>query len=430
MFTRPRRFWAVSLAHMTNDIFMSMGGVVLAFAATAVLPLSNAQIGFAISLTQISGALSQPFFGLLADRTGGRVLGTGGVAWVVTMLLTALTLASVTGSYVLMLIPFALMGLGSGAFHPVGSLHAAESDKARVASSMSIFFLFGQLGLGIGPALAGALLDSAATHNNAAFLLSSTFDGLLRERGTVFPVFILAALAVPALSFMLLALPNHAHHRAGTQAKKSAEDAVRKPLHVGALATLALMIALRALAQPGSAAFMPVLFQAKGWSPAQYGLITSSFWLASGLVGVLFGALADRFDRRWVIAISMVAAAPAFFLLPPADGALAFLLAILAGGLSGGSHSLIVVMAQEFIPAAKGFASGLALGSIFGAGALGTLLIGAMADAFGVGGAFQVVALALVLAAGIALLLPKRSLPLRVIPVPEAPLASVTEAGD
>lgn len=401
------RLCVVSLAHVTNDTFMSMGGVVLAFAASAVLPMSNAQIGLAISLTQLCGALSQPFFGLVADRTGGRLLGVGGVTWVVVMMLLALTLASATGSYVLMLIPFTLMGFGSGAFHPVGSLHAAESDKTRVASNMAIFFLFGQLGLGIGPALAGALLDSAATHYNTTFLISQNYDGILRERGTLFPVFVLAFAAIPAISSMALTLPNRAHHAITKRAAQAAEAGERKPLRMGALAVLGVLIVLRALAQPGSGAFMPVLFQSKGWTPAEYGLITSSFWLSAGLIGLLFGTLADRFDRRWVIAVSLVAAAPAFFLLPPSDGALAFVLAILAGGLSGGSHSLIVVLAQELIPVAKGFASGLALGAIFGAGALGSALIGAMADGIGVGAAFQVVAITLVLAGVLALALPK-----------------------
>ena len=60
--------------------------------------------------------------------------------------------------------------------------------------------------------------------------------------------------------------------------------------------------------------------------------------------------------------LSMLFSAPAFFLLPAYEGAFAFFLAIAAGGLSGGAHSLIVVMAQDLIPMRKGFASGAILG--------------------------------------------------------------------
>ena len=128
---------------------------------------------------------------------------------------------------------------------------------------------------------------------------------------------------------------------------------------------------------------MPVLFEQKGWDPAAYGTITSSYWIASAFSGLLFGRLADRFDRRKVMMLSMLCSAPAFFLLPAYEGAFAFILAIAAGGLSGGAHSLIVVMAQDLIPLRKGFASGAILGFIFGTGAIGSLAIGAISDQVG-----------------------------------------------
>ncbi len=429
---RSRLFWAVSLGHMTNDIFMSMGGVLLAFMASAVLPMSNAQIGFAVSLTQLTGAISQPFFGLLADRTGGRLLGAGGVTWVVSMMMLALSLASGTGNYWLMLIPFALMGLGSGAFHPVGSLHAAESDKTRVASNMSVFFLFGQFGLGLGPAVAGALLDGAATHFNGVFLAGS-YDGLLREQGTLLPIFFMPLVALLPVLLMLLAIPGAAKHRATRAAHTvSAGGISKKALPLGAFAIFALLVLLRAPAQPGSVNFIPRLFQEKGWTPAEYGLITSSFWLASGLAGVLFGVLADRFDRRRIITVGLLLSAPAYFLLPLETTAFAFVLAVLAGGLSGGSHSLLVVIAQELLPVSKGFASGAALGLIFGAGAFGSLLIGGMADnpAIGLNMAFQLVAGLLVLAAGVALLLPGRRSTIDAPPQVEPELRPAGPAGE
>ena len=131
--------------------------------------------------------------------------------------------------------------------------------------------------------------------------------------------------------------------------------------------------------------FVPVLFEQKGWDPAAYGTITSSYWIASALSGLIFGRLADRFDRRKVMMLSMLSSAPAFYLLPAFDGPIAFLFAIAAGGLSGGAHSLIVVMAQDLIPMRKGFASGAILGFIFGTGAIGTLIIGAVSDYIGLG---------------------------------------------
>lgn len=410
---RSRLFWAVSLGHFTNDTFMSMMSVLLAFISVNVLPMSKAQIGLVLGITALVGALTQPVFGLLADRSGGRWLGAGGVAWTVGMLLLGV-LAAENGIYALMVLFFVIPALGSGAFHPVGSKYAAESDRTRTASNMAYFFLMGQLGLGLGPALAGRLLDRAATFNHVfTDSLGPAFRSVLFERGTVTPVLLVALFAVPAVLFMLFMIPNQRKHRAQQEAERQLHPVVpvRVAFPVLAFVVLISMVTLRSLAQPGVVNFIPVLFQEKGWSPADYGLITSSFWIGSGLAGVFFGNLADYYDRRRVIALSMIASAPAFFFLPITDGALAFALAIAAGALSGASHSIIVVLAQGLLPGSKALASGLILGLIFGMGAVGNFLIGWMAEAINLGTAFQIVAGVTVVASLLALALPADSQP-------------------
>jgi AAHS family benzoate transporter-like MFS transporter len=185
---------------------------------------------------------------------------------------------------------------------------------------------------------------------------------------------------------------------------------------------IAALIFLRSVANFSTVNFIPVLFERKGWSPAEYGLITSSFWIASAVSGVLLGQLADRIDRRLVIAGSLALAAPAMFFLPLLDGAPAFVLAIAAGGFVGGSFSIIIVIAQGVIPLGKGLVSGLILGFAFFTGAVGNPVIGILADGtqvtlpmremtlggIGLERTFQVVAGMALLAALLALLLPKR----------------------
>lgn len=390
---RSRLFWAVSLGHITNDTFMSMRSVLLTFMSAHLLPMSNLQIGQAISLGEFLGAVSQPFFGWLADRTGGRWIGVIGVLWVIGLQLLALVLATLTGSYILMMIPFALSSLGSGAFHPVGVMHASQGDARRSASSMAYFFLFGQLGLALGPALAGFLLDQTASHNNDLFSLGPVFSGVLLESGSVSPIFSLGVVAIPSIIVMAITIPNmrtYTQQHRKTQAVTS--DTAKFTIPVRPLLILGVMILLRSLAANGSGVFLPRLFQEKGWDAAQYGLITSGFWLASGITGVFFGHLADRYQRRMVIAVSLLLSVPVFFILPSIDGVIAFLLAIAAGALSGGSHSLIVLQAQEVIPGRKGFASGAIMGFMFATGALGSLFIGGVSDQIGLSATFQVVA--------------------------------------
>jgi len=97
------------------------------------------------------------------------------------------------------------------------------------------------------------------------------------------------------------------------------------------------------------------------------------------------------------------------FLLPHTDGQIAFLLSLAAGALTGASHSLIVAIAQRIIPAGKGFASGASLGFIFGTGAIGTLIIGALSDRLTLGVAFQVVGVVTFITGLLAITLPSES---------------------
>ncbi|MCB9449908.1 MAG: MFS transporter [Anaerolineaceae bacterium] len=418
---RSRLFWAVSSGHMVNDIFMSMGPVLLAFMSVYILPISHTQIGLAVGLSQLMGALSQPLFGWLADRNGGRWLGAGGVAWTGSLLLLALFAAQQTGQFWLMVIPFAAMALGSGAFHPVGAMYASESDPHHAARDTSIFFFMGQSGLALGPALVGALLNSTLMQNNvlANNGLNLPFPSLGFIQGSISPVYFIGLLLVPVSIFMVLALPSgHTHRQARSQATTSAAQTARRGrVAYKPILLLIVLVTLRSLAQPGSVAFIPVLFQQKGWNAAQYGLISSSFWLASGLAGIYIGSLADRFQRRYVIAITLVLSGPAFFLLPGMDGLLAFAFAIAAGGLSGATHSLIVVLGQELLPLGKAMASGIALGFIFATGAIGTLVIGNLSDVLGVETAFHLVAVSIVVAGVLAFGLPAG----RRVPAPVAP---------
>ncbi|RMF78338.1 MAG: MFS transporter [Chloroflexi bacterium] len=405
---RSRVFWAVAAGHMTNDFFMSTGPVLLAFLSLHLFPISNTQIGLAVSSRQLMGSFSQPFFGWLADKRGTRELGTLGVAWSVSFIMLAMALA-LTEHFWLMIIPYALSALGSGAFHPAGAMNAAEADHTRSASNLSIFFFAGQLGLALGPAVVGLLLDFTTTHHNIFTATLPALNGRVLEQGSIWPVFVLGLAAIPAVFFMGFSLPRAEPKPAVVAVEETTQVAKSSPFAGIVWKTFlifALMVTIRSFAQPGIVPFIPVLFSGKGWTSAQFGLITSLFWLSSGIAGMVFGNLADRFDRRYVMAIGTIASAPMVFLLPITDGVTAFVVAIAAGGLSGGSHSIIVVMAQEIIPGKKGFASGAILGFIFGSGALGTFVIGLLSDAIGLTAAFEIVAGMLVVAALTALALP------------------------
>jgi FSR family fosmidomycin resistance protein-like MFS transporter len=84
-----------------------------------------------------------------------------------------------------------------------------------------------------------------------------------------------------------------------------------------------------------------------------------------------------------------------------------YLLIPVAGALTGATHSIIVVLAQRFLPNRMAFASGLILGFLFTSGALGTLLTGYLADLWGFPAVFHLNAAIALTAAVLALSLQK-----------------------
>jgi FSR family fosmidomycin resistance protein-like MFS transporter len=149
---RNRLFMAVTVGHLVIDIFNSMGSVVVTFLSIP-MALSTAQIGLALSSYSLLAAITQPLFGWLTDKLGSKWLGPGSVAWTIGFMALAVFLAQTTNNFVMFMIPFALASIGSGAFHPLATMHSTNAILGQAAMATGMFFLFGQTGLASGPFL-------------------------------------------------------------------------------------------------------------------------------------------------------------------------------------------------------------------------------------------------------------------------------------
>ncbi len=376
-------FLAVSLGHFILDIFNSAGPVLVTFLSTP-LDLTTAQIGFAIGAYQFFSALTQPLFGWMADKVGSRWLGPGSVAWTIFFLTFSIVVADQTKSFTWFMIPFGLASLGSSAFHPLGTKHAAEESIQRAATGTAIFFFFGQAGLAAGPLLSGIILGGVG----------------------VTGMYVLSLVGIPMVIFMAFAMKDTFAEKVKKIDADTAVETAKKTVQWGAIALFALLIGLRSWTTIGTVSMLPKMFQDMGWSPSAYGAITGAFWIASAILGVFAGNWADRWGRRQVIFFTLIAGSIALFFLPLNDGWLAFPLALLTGGLLGAAHSILVVIAQSLLPLGKAFASGVTLGYLFGVGAMGAWGIGILAQTWGLNTVVQAGALLTVAAAFLALALP------------------------
>ncbi|MCW5852371.1 MAG: MFS transporter, partial [Anaerolineae bacterium] len=146
---RNRALMAVTLGHFSVDMYSGMLPLILV-ALTEPLHLSYAQVADVSLAFALASSLTQPYFGWLADRVGGRWLAAGGVALIAIMM----GLMRLTNTYPPLLLLAAVAGIGSAAFHPQGAANAAMASGKRKATGISIFMLGGNSGFATGPVVA------------------------------------------------------------------------------------------------------------------------------------------------------------------------------------------------------------------------------------------------------------------------------------
>ncbi len=354
---KDRGFRAVVAAHLGVDLINSQNTVLLAFLSVP-LGLSNSIVGLVSTLYRLMGSVSQPVFGGLADRFGTRWVVGGGVLWLAGFFSAAM-LTHGTLSLVLLVIAAG----GSAAFHPAGVMEATLSGQAAGArletTATSFFFLFGQTGLSVGPAIGGLLLDHLGP------------QGLL----------LLLIFALPAGGYATT-LVNGGSPPTHTKSRAQPTKVVRPALWI--LVAFGGLAVIRMWVQFNFAVYLPKYYADLGYDPTIYGLIAGLFMAGVAVANVTGGWLGDR-HRRWPLVVgSLVLSVIPIGLFPwlgPTEWT--YVLTPLAGALIGMSHSLVIVHAQKLMPSRMGTASGLALGLTFASGSLGALVSGVQADHFG-----------------------------------------------
>jgi FSR family fosmidomycin resistance protein-like MFS transporter len=373
------------MGHFIVDLLNGQRSILLAF-LSLMLGLSNYGLGIMTSAYVISSALAQPIFGIISDRFGPRWVAAGGVLWMGTCFSLAMFFPGWPAVGLLI-----LASIASGAFHPAGATEATlagrERMKGREATASSLFFLFGQMGFGIGPMLGGPLLSNLGMR------------GLLVLSVFTFPIGLFASRQLAQLKRQPV--------------KPIAENKPKAKLVVTrALVLLIVISAFQSWTQSNISAYMPRYLADLQLSPSIYGVIIGLFTAGSAIGCMVGGELADRIGKKKVIAWSLLSSTiPLMLIALTGYTGWLYPLMFLSGGLTGGAFSVIVVQAQKVIPGGMGLASGLTLGFIFSAGALGTIVSGKLADIFGYQPVFYLTVLIALTAGILGLMLENDTLP-------------------
>lgn len=374
---RNRGLVTLMLGHFTVDSYVGLLPVLYPLLINR-FQLNLETVGLVTLAYSGIASVSQPLFGILADRHGTRFTGLA-LVW------TAATFSAIgfVPTFPGLVVLAALSGLGSGAFHPFGALTVRGLLPDRGANTaMSIYVTGGTVGVAAGPLIGVALVSVFGIHGTLLMLLP----------GTAIAGYLLLAMRLrDARAAAAPAAPPHAWRRA---------------LPLAAITATVAVMACRNVTVFTLQGFTPTWYHQLGFQPWFYGPLVTTLVLSSALGTVGCGALADRFGRKTVITASLLLSLPVVALYVLLPGQLGFLWAVLVGSLAASTGPLTLMMAMELMAGRAGLASGLVLGLAFVTAAIGVPVTGAIADKIGLQAALGLQVAVVAVTVMIAMLLP------------------------
>ncbi len=382
----------LSFGHLAVDLSQGALPALLPVFKT-LFQLSYAGVGFLVLMFSVSSSIIQPVFGGLSDRLGLRWLMPLGAL----LSGVGMVLAILAPQYALMLVLMLLSGLGVAAFHPEGYRFAGLAAGDRRNTGMAYFSAGGNIGYGFGPAVATVALSLAGVYGMTYLLVVGTIAAIL-----------LWYVVNPMQRARLEAEWATSEHVAGRGAMRAEQG---KGLSL-ILVLLVLFVVLRSWVMLGMASFIPLYFTGVRHLDPRYGGVVASVFLGSGVVGTLIGGVAaDRWGRRAMLILSMVILPPLLWGIVRLSGIWVLLAAGVAGMAGVSTFAVVMVVAQELVPARIGMISGLLIGFAVGMGGVGVTALGAVADRWGLLTAMNIIALLPLAGLAIALALPSDRIP-------------------
>ena len=364
---------ALSGAHLLNDLIQSMIPAMYPLLKEAYV-LDFAQIGLITLAFQVTASLLQPVLGLVTDHKPwpyAMVAGMGAT-------LTGLLGLSFAGSYAMILVSVAMIGLGSAVFHPEATRMARHAAAGQQGFAQGIFQIGGHAGYAMGPLLA-ALIVVPRGQSSLAWA---------------------SVVALIAMVLMTWTAGRYAAMRRAQMAaaKEQATSAAADPIVAGGrvMFAMAILIVLLLSKNGYTAAFTSYytffLIERFGVS-VQLSQIMLFLYLVVGAFGVIVGGMiGDRFGRHRVIWISILGSLPFALLLPYADLFWTGVLSVLVSLVMASAFSSILIYAIDLVPHRVGLVGGLFYGLAFGLGGLAAAGLGVLADHIGIVAVFKLVA--------------------------------------
>ncbi len=361
----------LSSVHLVNDVFFYIIPSILPL-IVEFLGISYLEAGLLITSTRFAPAVLQPLLGHFAERRGVRkmtiVLG-------LLVLGSAITLLTLSTSYLMFTVTAVLIGLGLSTYHPQGIATISEYYESNRGFILGIHGAVGELGVALGPLLVGLLLSTVGWAEGLRFTFLFTL--------------ILAVFVWRTLEFKEIRV-----------SKSGILGTITFPLIL-----LALTSGMNLFIYVGVFSFLPTFLVFKGISLDVSDLITALMLFAAMPGSVVGGSLSDKVGRRNLLIITLLLLGPFI-----AMGVLvSFITLIPASFLMGMTFPVMQTYAMKVgKEEEKGSTIGVVLGVGVAVSSFSPIVIGGIIDHFGFEYGFMLLA-AIPLALCLALLsLPKK----------------------
>lgn len=352
------------------------------------LDLSLAAAGTMTMLFQLAASVAQVGFGQLADQWRPRLLVMAGPV----VSIVFLSLVGLATTPLMLAVILIAGGLGGAAFHPPAATLAHRLSGDRPGLAMSIYITGGTLGFSLGPLMFAPFADR--------FGLEWT------------PVLAIPGLLV--IAFFLARVPKFEWPRPSGRGFAALRP-YAKPLTL-----LYLIVVLRTMTSIAFATFLPVMLTRRGMSVGGAGAVVAAYLFASGVGGFFGGPAADRWGPRGVIAWSLVFSFPFLLAATMLEGTPFIVMLMLGGFFLQSTLPVNVMFGQAIAPVSAATVSSLMMGFAWGTGGMTVPLTGFIADRIGIPPTLMGLSFVPLIAAALALPLPRSITP--VSHTPEGPV--------
>ena len=339
--------------------------------------LSNTQAGLLTVFAQ-GPSLTQPLIGHLAGRVNLRLLVV--VAPAVTAVM--MSLLGVAPTYAIIALLLLIRGLSSAGLHSIGAVMAGNLSGGRLGRGMGYWMVGGALASTMGPLVIVSAVRVLGLQQTPWLMIG----GLLTS-----------ALLYVRLRDVPVRPPGSAQGLPWRQALQG-----MRPL----LVPLTGLVIVRSFMSAMLFTFLPTLLSEEGADLWIAGAALSVVG-AAGIIGALLGgSLSDRLGRRAVLLGSMIITPLLMFIFLEARGWAQMPLLFLLGITSQSIPPVIMALVQESYAQNRAMANGmyLALSFVLRSGAV--VVLGMLADLFGLRWAFSASAVIALLGCPIVLFLP------------------------